>query len=411
MSLVNQMLRDLDRRQAHDAKSVIEHSPCAAEVEEASRPGQLTKYLTLALGTTAVAVTLLFVWHQADRRADNFYTVDVKLPAETIAQSSDVIVSTPYTELDWTSEQKNLATLADHTFVAHKTDTSTLDIEPPMSAPAHAVNDVFVPSHGPIKPLKKGAQPILKARATEDLPSTSKVSGVTRTMDQPLSHVNVSATAVHTAKRSAQSNGVETISIIPAEGAAEQSYKKARRFLDSWKTHEAKAELARTLVFDPAHNAARELLVALFLQGGQTSEAESLVDTGLALYPNYSPFAQLKARILSTRSDMTAAVQMLKSVVPGPRHHFDHSATLAAMYQKQGDHEQAVSMYLALIETHPETPSLWSGLAISLDAQGEYQAALKSYKQALGDRQLAPELRRYALERVQALNNVIQEKS
>ena len=80
----------------------------------------------------------------------------------------------------------------------------------------------------------------------------------------------------------------------------------------------------------------------------------------------------------------------------------------------QVDRKESTLTVISLLHTagdsgehFPDKSSLWSGLAISLDAQGEYEAALKSYQHALDDHALAPELRRYAQRRVTALRDTV----
>ena len=244
-----------------------------------------------------------------------------------------------------------------------------------------------------------------KIAATE--PKTTRLSNTI--IKSPESGLHTNTTPLDAfSKAIISENDVESsISIQPAGSAAARSYKQARLFLDEWKTDEAKTELERTLLFDPGHISARELLVALLLQQGDELGAESLVDVGIINSPNHSPFVQLKARILSSRGDVQAAIETMESVAPARPYLADHNTMLAALHQKIGDHTRAVSGYLALIESDPEESALWSGLAISLDALGQYKAALKSYKQALRGPMLSPELRRYAHQRVKSINSTI----
>jgi predicted Zn-dependent protease len=417
MSLVNQMLQDLDRRDAQDAPSYVMHNDGSTEGREYRWAGVIRRLLWVFCTLLACA-TLFVVWQQASRSPDNFYFVE---PAGVLQGPNGSPASTALDNFETHSVALHMGAeqLAERTtdlLISATIDFGSPELEPTLIEPARANTHAFAPSYG-LQGPRQFADP--EAAEIAVMPATggqTKAAAETKTTRLSKTTIKSADSGLHTnttplktfSKSSIGDTGAgSSISIQPAGGAAARSYKQARLYLDEWKTNEAKTELERTLLFDPGHISARELLAAMLLQQGDEFGAESLVDVGIINSPEHSPFVQLKARILSSRGDVQGAIVTMESVAPDRTHQNDHNTTLAALYQKSGDHAKAVSGYLALIESDPEEPALWSGLAISLDALGQYKAALKSYKQALRGPMLSPELRRYAHQRVKAINGTI----
>ena len=424
MSLVNQMLKDLDRRQVNSPGDTPPNQEWPARGDESTRRFSFAQlpWMTLA---AAVGTGGFFLWQGADRTPDHFYVLDqpaVLMPVSAAQADSRPVevtraASTPYLPVDIVVRESLRDPAPVVVMVKPETDTPVADdpARTRMVTYDHAANGVFAPSHGvdytwqdSVPDLETAVQTAGNASVVPETaaPRTTRLSRSAVTTEASLLPASLDDIADHAAESS--SIRIESsVSITPASGAAERSYRKARHYLDDWNTTAATTELERTLVFDPGHSAARELLGTLLLQQGDLVSAEPLIESGIILSPGYSPFVQLKARILSSRGEYAAAIGALESITPRDDHRLDHDSTLAALYQQSGKHEQAVGVYLRLIENFPDKSSLWSGLAISLDAQGEYEAALKSYQHALDDHALAPELRRYAQRRVTALRDTV----
>src|SRR5690606_35314914 len=92
----------------------------------------------------------------------------------------------------------------------------------------------------------------------------------------------------------------------------------------------------RLLVFlgeHPAAHQSRETLATLLLAQHDLVQAESIVDDGLALAPNYSAFKKIKARLLMQKADMTQALQLLGTVPPAISDDPEYHELLASLYQ------------------------------------------------------------------------------
>ncbi len=461
MSLVNQMLQDLDHRHACDAPTYVLPEGGTAQPRK-SWLAAIPRGSPWEIGLVIASATLFFMWQQANRTPDDYYYIEagqaLKDPAGSLVSitpgySDALLEEVPTDAAEFAGlAVGSLASITPGSASPHEGERQFADAQPAIGPPAQAnasigppaqanasigppaqVNDSgipgldpaliepapvssarFSPSHG-LMDLRQLLLPeatgivrptkIAKKKTADDKPKTTRLSNTI--IEHPDSSLRAHTTLLDALDKSiiSKNNDLSNISIKPAGGAATRSYKKARLLLDNGQGNEAKDELQRTLVFDPGHKSAREILVALLLQHGDELGAESVIDTGITYSPRHSPFTQLKARILSSRGETQAAIDTMELVAPDRRHQIAHSTMLAALYQKSGNHEKAIRRYLALIESNPQESTLWSGLAISLDSQGQYKAAMKAYKQALEDRQLSSELRRYAEQRVHAIKS------
>ncbi|MEM7210195.1 MAG: tetratricopeptide repeat protein [Pseudomonadota bacterium] len=421
MSIVNQMLQDLDRRQMPDNDPLNFQRKWSASPKK-KRGWELLRHRVPWFTCASLSIAALFIlYQQSDRAAEQLYIGDQYVDSGTAAENSVThamqggkkSISDPESTESTVDLPSNVAS-ATALHSVRSTEFHPFEMIGTRVIKANdevVANPLFAPSHGVKRETLESAAGDLDRN--DQLAESADVVKFEQVRHTRLSGVTLVASAGPLEVNSIPLDTAAALdqelnfSIKPAGNAADRSYKLARQHLDGWNTQDAVAELQRTIAFDPMHVAARELLGALLIQQGDAVTAEPLLDTGLTLSPGYSPFAQLKARLQADRGELGAAIDTLKNVKPAQKHRFEHVATLAALYQKNGDHDRASSIYLNLIDAHPNNSSLWSGLAISLDAQGEYEAALKSYKQALADETLAFELRHYAQRRVEALNKAL----
>ena len=193
--------------------------------------------------------------------------------------------------------------------------------------------------------------------------------------------------------------------VHPPERQADDVYQEARKLLDQGLLAESEANLRRVLEMENAHLEARQLLSLVLLRGSRLTEASALLTEGLNIAPHHPKFAKLKARVLIAQGELADAIEVLESIASGGEMDPERLAILAAVHQQYGDHARAVKTYRELLRYSSQSGVSWAGLAISLDAQGEREAAVRSYQRALGFASLAPEVRTYARHRIIALTN------
>ncbi len=176
---------------------------------------------------------------------------------------------------------------------------------------------------------------------------------------------------------------------------ADEEYRHALSFASSGQIDKA-IELIKSLLNRfPNNHPARQTLITLLLQKGDRAAAEKIVDAGLMEEPDYLNFVELKARILFDEDKVGKALSLLEHVSPPIAEHPSYYSFLAAMYQRQGQPQIAVKLYEQLLSLQPNKGIFWVGLAIALESIGKHNQAQEAFARADDAQGLSPEIKAY----------------
>lgn len=197
---------------------------------------------------------------------------------------------------------------------------------------------------------------------------------------------------------------VQKVAPEAVQESAAQVYASALIHLEEGQPNEARAALRHCLALDRTHAEARHLLAMLLLERGARREAVALLDAGLKLLPGSVPLAALRGRLLMEEGDLSAAARLLdrQRAVAGDEPEL--LSLLGSAYQQLGRYGAAVEIYRRLSELQPDNARALAGLAIALDATGDQREALSVYRTALNFDTLPIEVSEYARKRVAALS-------
>lgn len=184
---------------------------------------------------------------------------------------------------------------------------------------------------------------------------------------------------------------------------ADQSYRRALEYLRADRVEPAVAQLNKALNARPAFHAARELLASLYLRTGRDTEAHLLLREGMTLDEAYLNFPKLSARALIERGRLEEASKVLAAGASHAAADAEYQALYAALAQRLGEHENAAGRYMLALEIEPARGAWWLGLAISLEALGRDREAADAYAAAGRSGQLGAEVSAYVRERLKAL--------
>lgn len=168
---------------------------------------------------------------------------------------------------------------------------------------------------------------------------------------------------------------------------------------------EALQQLLDFLVENPAAHQSRETLAKLLFAQQAFAQAGTVVDQGLEQVPNHAPFRKLKARLLMQDGEAVQALALLRNAPPAVAADTEYHELLATLYQQAGYHEQAATAYQDLLRTDRTQGRWWTGLGISLEAQDKNAEALASYQAALQSPNLDANLRRFVQNRISNLGS------
>jgi tetratricopeptide (TPR) repeat protein len=166
---------------------------------------------------------------------------------------------------------------------------------------------------------------------------------------------------------------------------------------------EAYRELLAFIDANAGAHQSRATLATLLLAQQDLPQAQAVVEAGLDTAPNFAPYKKIKARIMMQQGDDSGALALLREVAPIVTEDPEYHEILAALYQQNSQHPQAVSTYQGLLRHDSKQGRWWMGMAISLEAQGSTQDALNSFRAALQNGNLDSGLREYSQSRIRSL--------
>ena len=181
------------------------------------------------------------------------------------------------------------------------------------------------------------------------------------------------------------------------------AYAEASNTLQQGKTTDAKKLLHKVLLLDFTHIQARKTLATLLFREQQYDEAIEILELGRIQHPEDVSFTLLLARIHTERGQDPAAVDLLERINPDVASNSDFYALLAALYQRSAQYKKAVAVYEKLLRVYPGRAVWWMGLGLSLQSTERKQDALSAYKKAIASQGLTVELKRFIQKRIQIL--------
>jgi tetratricopeptide (TPR) repeat protein len=155
----------------------------------------------------------------------------------------------------------------------------------------------------------------------------------------------------------------------------EVMFVKAGELRDQGKQEQAVELLKQLLDIDTDHGRARRRLARIYVESGQANKALVLLQGGVAG----------RSTVQLTKDEPNLA------------------AFLAALYQRDDDHWQAIDLYENLLRRYPDNGVWQMGLAISLERVGEPGDAMRAYQMALKSDDLSRKLRTFVNRRIQEL--------
>lgn len=141
----------------------------------------------------------------------------------------------------------------------------------------------------------------------------------------------------------------------------------------------------------------------LLVRQKRLHEAERYLNIGLKAQPDAVPLVILRARIDLMNDKPQRALSLLDTVHPAIMDAPDYYLLLAAVYQRLDKPLKAAEIYNLLIELQPENGAYWLGLGVSLEAAGKTGAAVEAYRKASAYGGFQPQVNQFLQQSIQKL--------
>jgi len=190
---------------------------------------------------------------------------------------------------------------------------------------------------------------------------------------------------------------------ITPQQQAENEYRRAYALMQQGQVAAAMTGYETVLQFDPGHIVARQTLVRLLLEGKRSAEAERVLQEGLQHDPKQTSLAMLLARIQVGRNELAKALDTMQKSLPYAQKQADYQAFVAALLQRQNRHKEAVVQFQHALQISPQSGVWQMGLGISLRADQRNAEARDAFNRALEARNLNNELQAFVTQQLKEL--------
>jgi MSHA biogenesis protein MshN len=188
-----------------------------------------------------------------------------------------------------------------------------------------------------------------------------------------------------------------------AEQQAENEFRNAYQLMRQGLNSEALSGFEAALKLNVRHEQARQNMVSILLEKKRNAEAELALEEGLSLNVRQFNFAMLLARLQVERNALPAALDTLLRTLPYAETQPNYQSFVAALMQRQNRHKEAISYYQKALQLKPNLGVWLMGLGISLRAEQRKEEARSAFKQALDTNTLNTELQSFVNQQLKEL--------
>jgi len=184
------------------------------------------------------------------------------------------------------------------------------------------------------------------------------------------------------AERAEEARIAITAPVATPKDLAELEYRKAVIAMNQQQWDAAILSLQRALRENSLHGASRQLLVKVLLQSGRVDDAMRTLKEGLQEQPAQIAWAMSLARLEVDRGNLETAWNTLDQSLPAAGRSADYQGFAGHVLHRLGRFKEAAKRYQAASEIAPMDGRWWLGLGLALEADGQPEAARESFLNA-----------------------------
>jgi len=381
MSLINQMLQDLEQRSVGNLAGGNMHNQIRA-VPERKRMHPAW-WLVLALSLALIGMGIWF-WMRPVPVAPATSNLALKIDSGLNTLPSPV-AQAPLPEV---AVPASTAPSEPEPAAARKTDDVAVEPALPKARPENAKDKAGADDPRPEIAARHDGDAGRAKEAAKEVPQNGKARSNTGAAQESVP----------------QQTLTKQVKELTPQQQAENEFRKAGVALQMGRQADAMAGLEQTLKLDPRHAAARQTLVGLLLQAKRNDDAIRLSQDGLALDPAQTGLSMILARVQVEQGDLHAALATLERGLPHAGARADYHAFMAALLQRDKRNKEAIEQYTIALGSTPQSGVWWMGLGISLQAENRTADAREAFSRAKATNTLTPELQAFVEQKLQQLH-------
>ena len=397
MSVINQMLKDLEQRSPEQGQASV---PIAA----AKNTSLLKTVLLITLILLSLNALGFYIWSLQERvaiseskqqKSINFKNVDQVLTSQTLS------VQKLKVQEDNLEQQQEISSTA---------KASHALVNEPKEAQKEHVQEQFTQEHiTQIQPpQEKLTQKLVAETSSQQSSEELKPIAQSVVSEQLLELAEVKPSVAKPSIENFSSNEKTIASKMSvsrrsftSKELVEQKLARAEKAVNSNEITEAEQLFEEVLIINPAHKQARKKLAALWFGRQSFQQAVNLLSQGIALDNQDEELRLMKARIHLKQGQLEAAYNTLKPLASIEQE--EYQVMLANIAQQIEQYQGAIGAYQVLIEMQPYSGRWHLGLAIVYDKNSQFLLAVNEYALALTKTDLSASSAKFAQQRMQAL--------
>lgn len=381
MSVINQMLKDLDQRQG-DEPINGDNKHIAASQRQARKPWVFIFLILLLINACA-----FIIWWQYQ---ENQQLKNLQPPASNTKVVSGQLVAPANESENVLSHNTKGAS------EAHQAEITEEKAEKPR------LNNKLqtATAHHSDKPDNVQSETTQQKRITSN--NQTKPINNQPTLDKATNTGNEHLVAESTTP---QADISPKLSIarkqLTAQELVTQKTKAAQQAIDRSNIKQAEQLLEEILLIQPTHHSSRKQLAALWFGRQDYRAALNILSQGIALDPQYPEFRTMQARIFIKQGMLSNAIASMLPLAAVENVEFQ--SLLATLAQQTGDHQKAAAAYSRLTQLQPNQGKWWLGYAVALDSQGKFSLAKQAYMQTQQTNDISESTRQFIRQRLTEL--------
>jgi len=188
---------------------------------------------------------------------------------------------------------------------------------------------------------------------------------------------------------------------LSADELAEQKLVLVEKALDAKQIEKAEKLLEDVVIIRPDDSQTRKKLAALWFGRQAYQDAANLLSQGISLNSKDNSLREMKARIHLKQGQYSAALNTLKPLADLKNEQYQ--VMLANTAQQANQNKIAVDAYKVLIAMKPDIGRWQLGLAVLYDKNSQFELASKAYKKALTKNDLSVSSENFIKQRIQVI--------
>ena len=385
MSLINQVLQDLEKR--HASESELKSLPAYVRAVPGRPRSPVRMYGVVAIVSAILIAVALFIYGSRRAQENNAAQILPKPTAEPLAAlvpAPKLSVAPPLAEPPPQSAAFNpVSKISDELGLVALLSPRK---EKPATAAPRVAGAPPKASTAPPPKADKPQAPAVETLSAVEAPAQPLAPAAERVTSPPVPIVSADSAPGAIDKQMRE--------VAPSE-RAEIAFRRGVAQLQEGRANAAELEFRNALKQDPSHTAALQAMLGLLLDSKRNNEAEQLVRKALEINPRQPRHAMVLARLEVERGEVTGAINTMVGALPYVQTDPDFHAFLAALLQREGRHREAVDYYRVALRGVPGNGVWIMGLGISLRAANQSAEARDAFQRAIDSKQLTPELQEF----------------